>query len=134
MPKSLAITFAGKTGGVKLNPSAEVDNHLAEMQMAVVTVVSRLGDKNHIEPLQGTFLLEKLKTGLLFDQRAAAQAAAAAALRTAFFMDQVETQTSRPEKITNFELAISFTGNREILLRCNFNFQDGSSSKFESPI
>lgn len=132
MPQSLAISFLGKEGGVKLNPTKAVADHLAEMQLAVVNTATRLGKKSNIDILQGTLLVEKLKTGLLLDQRSAQAAADSAGLRTAFYLDQREAflPVGRPEKIVNYSLVPEFFSERSFTLRGNFRFRDGSSSEY----
>lgn len=135
MPRSLAISFNGR-GGVKLDPAKAVSGQLAEMQLAVVNTATRLGKSSNIDRLQGTLLIEKLKTGLLLDQRSARAAADAAALRTAFFLDQQEPslETDRPEKIVNYSLAPEFLTGRSFVLRGNFRFRDSSSSEFRGEV
>ena len=136
MPRSLAIDFKGREGGVKLNPSAEVSDYLAEMQLAIVTTTTRLGRSSNIDGLQGALLMEKLKSGLLLDANSVSAGADAAALRTAFYLDQQETtqQSGRPEKITNYSLTPEFLQGRSFILRGNFRFRDGSSSEFVGQI
>ena len=136
MLRSVAINFDGKEGGVKLDPTREVEPYLAEMQVAVVNAATRLGAKANINPLQGTLLVEKLKTGLLFDSPAVKSAADAAALRTAFYMDQQEQNLGgqRGDKIVNFSLKPELSGNRSFILRGNFRFRDGNASEFRASI
>lgn len=135
MPRSLAISFNGRKG-VKLDPAREVSGPLAEMQLAVVNTATRLGKSSNIDRLQGTLLLEKLKAGLLLDRRSTQAEADAAALRTAFFLDQQEPRltANRTEKIVNYSLAPEFLAGRSFLLRGNFQFRDGSSSEFRGEV
>ena len=135
--ESLKIIFDGTRS--RLSLTERVDSYLNEMQTAVVNTVTPRGDKDNIDPLQGTFLVAEARGGVLFDESSAAAASNSAALFTAFYMDQLEQDTEtgvepRPEKISLYELTPAEYTERGIVLNANFDFEDGTSSRFPATI
>lgn len=132
--KSVKIVFGGENG-VWVDPSEGVDSYLNEMQTFVSNSVADLSDERRIHPLRGTLLLRTIRSGFALDGVAGKNTAAAAAVRTAFFMAALESTSARSRErkdlVIFFDLkAVSFYG-RKLNLNAGFRFQDGTTSFFK---